>query len=320
MTSGKAKIGSTSIGTSLACSRAAVSAAGIRSYFANHASARARSPVASCSSSSLARRAIAGRHLRVVDAVAAAAACAIAPCSDRIVELHHLGAAVRLAGAEAHRAEDAGDVRRVVLLEPIFRQHALVHQPLQRRTCRRRRPWLLRGRRRVPPMASRMSTCLPSRRANAGPEAVADLVHQHRRQIALGRRRARLRRVHDARGERQDDLVHARVHEVLEEDLLRALLLVDARIVRQVVGDGLIAVAQIARAERRVHHLHRRRVAAHRRTVRRRQAAARPGYRASTADRPRACGSPPRCESGRRRRTTSSRRAGRRGTFRTARR
>ena len=32
----------------------------------------------------------------------------------------------------------------------------------------------------------------------------------------------------------------------------------DARIVRQVVRDGLISVAEIAGAERRVHHLHRR--------------------------------------------------------------
>ena len=51
--------GSTSIGTSLAASSADFSAAGILSYFANHASARARSPVASCSSSSFARRSIA---------------------------------------------------------------------------------------------------------------------------------------------------------------------------------------------------------------------------------------------------------------------
>ena len=50
----------------------------------------------------------------------------------QIVELHHLGAAVRFAGAEPHRAENAGDVRRVVLLEPRFRQRVAVDEPLQR--------------------------------------------------------------------------------------------------------------------------------------------------------------------------------------------
>ena len=65
--------------------------------------------------------------------------------------------------------------------------------------------------------------------------------------------------------------MHARVHEVLEEDFLRALLLVDARIVRQVVGDRLVAVTEIAGAKRRVHHFHRRDVAAHRRAILRRE-------------------------------------------------
>ncbi len=45
----------------------------------------------------------------------------------------------------------------------------------------------------------------------------------------------------------------------------------NARIVRQIVGDGLIAVAQIARAIWRVHHLHRRGVTLLRRPVLRRE-------------------------------------------------
>ena len=45
----------------------------------------------------------------------------------------------------------------------------------------------------------------------------------------------------------------------LKKIFFGALLLVDARIVRQVVGDRLVAVPQIAGAERRVHHFHRRR-------------------------------------------------------------
>src|SRR5262249_31238540 len=53
------KIGSTSIGTVPAPASTTVSVGGIRSYFANPASARARSPVASCSSSSFASDAMA---------------------------------------------------------------------------------------------------------------------------------------------------------------------------------------------------------------------------------------------------------------------
>ena len=40
------------------------------------------------------------------------------------------------------------------------------------------------------PMASRMSTCLPSRLRERGAEAVADLVHHDPRQIRFGRRAA----------------------------------------------------------------------------------------------------------------------------------
>ena len=62
-------------------------------------------------------------------------------------------------------------------------------------------------------------------------------------------------------------VVHARVHEVLEEDLLRSLLRVDARVVGQIVRHGLVAVVQVARAQRRIDDLHRRRLALLRRPV-----------------------------------------------------
>jgi hypothetical protein len=93
-----------------------------------------------------------------------------------------------------------------------------------------------------------------------------NLVHQRERQITFRGGLRRLLRLHQLARDRQDHVRHARVHEVLEEDLLRALLLMDARIVRQIVGHRLIAVPQIARAIRRVHHFHRRQMAALRRT------------------------------------------------------
>ena len=42
----------------------------------------------------------------------------------------------------------------------------------------------------------------------------------------------------------------------LKKIFLRALFLVDARIVGQIVGYGLVAMTQIARAKGSVHHLH----------------------------------------------------------------
>ena len=80
--SGNAKTGSTSIGTSPARERASFKSAGILSYFANHASVRARSPVASCSSSSFASAASAGARYRI-DYTNIAPARAMAPRSVR---------------------------------------------------------------------------------------------------------------------------------------------------------------------------------------------------------------------------------------------
>ena len=98
-------------------------------------------------------------------------------------------------------------------------------------------------------------------------QSVRDLMHHHGGEITFRARLLRVTGAHDSFREWKDDVVHARVHEVLEEDFLAAHFLVDARIVRQVVGDGLIAVPQIAGAERRIHHLHRRGVALLRRTI-----------------------------------------------------
>ena len=88
---------------------------------------------------------------------------------------------------------------------------------------------------------------------------------QRERQIAFGGSLRRLGGLHQLPRDRQDDVGHARIHEVLEEDLLRAFFLMDARIVRQIVGHRLVAMAQIAGAIRRVHHLHGRQMAALRR-------------------------------------------------------
>ena len=49
--------------------------------------------------------------------------------------------------------------------------------------------------------------------------------------------------------DRNDHVVHARIHEILEENLLASLLFVDAGIVGQVVGYCLVAVAQIGRRD-----------------------------------------------------------------------
>ena len=57
----------------------------------------------------------------------------------------------------------------------------------------------------------------------------------------------------------------ASIHEVSKKDLLAAFGLMDAGIVRQVVGHRLIPMQQVAGAKWGVHHLHRRHVATLRR-------------------------------------------------------
>ena len=78
-------------------------------------------------------------------------------------------------------------------------------------------------------------------------QPVRDFVQHHGRQITFGRSPRRLRFRHQIFRQRQHDVVHARVHEILEEDFLGALRVVNARIVRQVVRHGLIAVQQSRR-------------------------------------------------------------------------
>ena len=153
------------------------------------------------------------------------------------------------------------------------------------------------------------------------PEAVTDLVHHGRRQVAFGGGLPRLRRIHHAARQAAGSLRLTRASmKFLKKIFLVPFSCVDARVVRQVVGDRLVAVPQIAGAERRVHHLHRRGVAAHRRPIGggQRQRVLNLGHPA--AGRARGCGSPPRCGSARPRRTTFSRRADRRGRSRRARR
>ena len=199
-------------------------------------------------------------HRRVVDGEPA-----VGPLRDRLllqqdVELHQLRAAVRLCRAEAQRAEDSRDVRRIDSVQLALRNHLLLDQPLGQVDSRHVGLGLFQP-------AVRRANRLVDRDLPAvdlrvgGAEAVRDLMQNHAGQIALAAHvLGLLRRQHLAR-DGQDHVVHARVHEVLEEDLLRSLLRVDARIVGQIVRHGLVAVVQIARAQRRIDHLHRRRLA-----------------------------------------------------------
>ena len=89
-------------------------------------------------------------------------------------------------------------------------------------------------------------------------KSMTDLMHDRALQIAFAADFGGLRRLHQLAGDWQDHVVHACVHEVLEEEFLAAFLLVYSRIVWKIVGHGLISVRQIARAEGCVHHFHRR--------------------------------------------------------------
>ena len=83
-------------------------------------------------------------------------------------------------------------------------------------------------------------------------------MHDDKRQIGFAADVLRLRISHHLLRRRQHDMIHARIHEVLEEHLLRALLGVNPWIVRQIIRHRLIAVAQIACAKQSVDHLHGR--------------------------------------------------------------
>ena len=117
------------------------------------------------------------------------------------------------------------------------------------------------------PMASPMSELAIRPVHVGGAESVRDFVEDHEVERAFAGDHLGLIGGQEALGERQNDDVHACVQEILPEDFLRAFFLMDARIVRQIIGDGLIAVEQIARAIDAVHHFHRRLLPALRRQI-----------------------------------------------------
>src|SRR5262249_58408164 len=80
-------------------------------------------------------------------------------------------------------------------------------------------------------------------------QRMADLMQDGRGEVAIHRRHLRLVVTHQELGDGQHNVIHARVHEVLKEDLLRSLLLVNARVVGQIVGHSLVTVTQIAGSE-----------------------------------------------------------------------
>ena len=163
--------------------------------------------------------------------------------------------------AEAYGSEDTGDIRRVVLFQPLLGKRAAVHQPLQAVHTHDIGFGLFQPRiRRAYGLADIHLLAIPVSKVRS--QTVRNLVHHGGGKIAFARRLGRLLRLHDLAGERQDDVIHPRVHKVLEEDFLGAFRLMNTRIVGQIVGHRLVAVAQVAGAEGRVHHLHGREVAA----------------------------------------------------------
>jgi hypothetical protein len=95
-----------------------------------------------------------------------------------------------------------------------------------------------------------------------GSQFVGDFMHQRAGHVAFARGFGGLRRGHQELGDGQNHEVDAGIQEVLEEDFLAAFFLVDARVVGQIVGDGLVAVEQVAGAVGGVHHFHGREMAA----------------------------------------------------------
>ncbi len=174
-----------------------------------------------------------------------------------IIELHHLGTTVRLGDTKPHRSERARDFRSVVIFRTRLRKNALVHQPVESIKSNYVGLCLLES-------GLERTDCLtdvdfPVRGARiCRSDAVTDLVHHDHRQVSLHRCERGLIRPHEKLGDRQNDVVHARIHVVLEEDALASFLLVNAGIIRKVVSDRLITMAQITSAERGIHHFHRR--------------------------------------------------------------
>ena len=194
--------GSTSTGIAFVPASAAVSAAGIRSYFANHASARERSPVASISSSTFANCARAARHPREVDPVAAIHLLNRS-AFQQVVELHHLRPPVSLSRAEAQRAKQAGHIRGIILAAPRFRQRAVVHQPREAEHAGHIRLRLLEtGVRRADGLAD--IHLPPSHARKSRAQAVRNLVQQRAGHVTLPAHFGSLVRLHHDFRDRHD--------------------------------------------------------------------------------------------------------------------
>ena len=102
---------------------------------------------------------------------------------------------MRLRRAEAHGAEDAADVRRVVLLQALLRQRAVIDEPLQAEHAGDvGLRFLEAGVGRADGLAD--VDALPAAPRERRPEAVGDLVHHHGGEIALRRNVRGLVRTH----------------------------------------------------------------------------------------------------------------------------
>ena len=160
-------------------------------------------------------------------------------------------------GAEAQGAEDACDIRTVDGMQHGFRKHLPIDQPLGQEDAGHIRLGLFQaavqpshGFANIHLLAIDMRVC--------GPEPMRDLMQDGGGQIAVCGDIVDLCGSEHLPGDGQDDLADARIHEVLEENLLGAIFCMNSRIVGQIVRYRLVAVTQVARAERRIGDLHRR--------------------------------------------------------------
>ena len=72
-------------------------------------------------------------------------------------------------------------------------------------------------------------------------------------------------------GNRKNDVVHPCIHVIFEENFFCAFGLMHLGVIRQIVRDGLVAMAQITGPVRGIHYFHRRHVTLLRRSVLRRK-------------------------------------------------
>src|SRR5580658_6210186 len=206
------------------------------------------------------------RHLCIINRVSAAGIGDNCAALGEIVEFHHLGLTVCLGRSEAHGAKHSAYVGCVIFLQLFFWKRVVIHQPFEREHSGHVGLRFFQA-------AVARADCFPdidfSRRSARERRAqpVTNFMHDRALQITLTRNFRRLIRLHQLSGDRQNYVVHARVHEVLEEKFLASLLLMHPRIVRQIVSYWLVAVRQVSRAKRSVHHFHRRLQAMFRRAI-----------------------------------------------------